>query len=40
MGWGSEKDKLLSVRQAQGCTEHHGECSQYFVNGKKALQIV
>ena len=37
-GWGSRGHKLLGIRWVQGCTEQHGESSQYFViavNGKQ-----
>ncbi len=30
-GWGSERCKLLGVRQAQGCIVEHREYSQYLV---------
>lgn len=31
LGEGSERYKLLGVQQAQGCTVHLGEYSQYYV---------
>ena len=40
--WGSERYKLLGVRQAQGCTVPCGEHSQYIViivNGKQPLKL-
>ena len=29
--WGSERHKVLGVRQVQGCIAQHEEYSQYFV---------